>query len=303
MARVALLEKPVSMRAVGLFQPLMATPLIFGSASTILHGPTDVATIDEWRRTVRVSSLVPRARSGTSAIASATVLARSLIEESPSPVDGAEHHTGIAIASSTSTASVAYRYEATGRREGWSVVDPFGLPNAIPSAIAAQVALTLHFTAFATTFIGNFSGFFFATLFCVHSLSRGNAHRAIVLGTEELTSLHIEASRALTSNTPLVDDVEGAAGMLLEPSGVERGWTLTLTGSGVSPLLPDQLPEGWRSVAIEWLPSGAQGPCLNAVAPARRLLEILDSGRERVLLGGHFVGDGWGLLGFQRSSH
>lgn len=116
------------------------------------------------------------------------------------------------VCSQSSAGSIAYQVDRVGLGESWSLVDPFGLPNAIPSATATSCFAALKLRGIACAFPGGLESFFGALEHAQLLLSAGVVRQAIVVHTEEYSEYHSHMES--TSAGEVFQNI--AAGLVLE---------------------------------------------------------------------------------------
>lgn len=291
----------------GRLTPMEPEPVIASAPSStppsLRFDERGVPEIDEpWdfgtrRDQLRKSSRVSRARSAAFVTAYSAVLADALVKT----VDIPRERYGVAVAATSATAAVAYQLERQGLRDGWHLIDPFGLQNSIPSALPTQVATVIGAKGFAVTYLDGMHGFVYALEHAAHALHRRSASAAVVLAADELTTVQQIALETLGRRPALG---EGAAGVILgsaqDTSDEDKPWRLALLGHGTGRFQPEWLPEQWRGVNQKFITSADDlAPSCIAAAPLA-LWSLLANSSRRALLVTMIPGIDWSAAGFVR---
>ena len=126
-----------------------------------------------------------------------------------------DNSIGLLVCSDTALKHISYQFERVGTTQGWTVLDPFWLPNSIPTAISTSVFSTLNMPGCALTFAGGASGFFAALMQSECLFFSAAVDEIVILMAEQVTlyhevlASHIGDSRSMQS---------GVAGIVLKPS-------------------------------------------------------------------------------------
>ncbi len=98
----------------------------------------------------------------------------------------------LCVCSNTATSSIAFKYETTGRRDGWALVDPFWLQHSIPSAPATSIFAALRLEGAALGFPGGAAGVDSALATAIQLLKTGTLDRAALVLTEHVPEFETE---------------------------------------------------------------------------------------------------------------
>jgi hypothetical protein len=242
---------------------------------------------------LRRMSGVPRSRSVAPSTIYAAILCRRLRETFVAN----DSQVGIAVASTTATAGIAFDFEFRGLLEGWELVDPLVLPNTIPSALATQVAIATKAHSFAVSFIDGLLGFFSAVEFASAAIMGGRSRIGLVLGAEEIGPVQESAHRALSREITLC---EGSVGLVLtDIAPANGGWRLALLGKGTVGPDSNIIPPEWRRAASLKILCRDDVPALYSLAPVFALSLLLEKQTDKAILYGLVPSRGWCALGFE----
>lgn len=242
---------------------------------------------------------VARARSAAQSTAYAAMVGKGLLQTlAGSPIDG--QRLGVAIASTSDTTGISLEFETVGVRDGWNRTDTMLLPSSIPSAITTQTSAVFDTHAAAIAFDDGARGMCAALEYAYLSFVHGRSDAFLVIGADELCSVHAQALDALGDERARVT---GAAGMVLTraPLAASGHWQLAICAQAAT-ADTIELPGDWDDAArlAISLPN-AMNNFTAAVLPLA-VQQLLSGATERALLlfnpdsagGSRFV------LGFQR---
>lgn len=267
----------VAVTAIGAFDPSDTAPRVVLAGAPLPAGPAGPETFGDRLRDLQRASGIPRPRSAASASVWASTLAAALLEHLGEGTD--RTRIGLSVASTSSTARVAYDFDVRGLVEGWDLVDAGALPNTIPTAVATQPAIAHGLQGFATVTLDGLLGVVPAVEIAAVMIARGDVDAALVVVTEELSAVQMTAYRTLGAE-PVRS--EGAAGLLLKRAGPGAGgWVVRRTVEGGGK--PGELPRGWSGVPVTDVRATAFSALQSLSVPAL-LATILAEADGRVVL-------------------
>jgi hypothetical protein len=245
------------------------------------------------------ASGVPRARSVAKSTVFAALLGRDLLKQLATTIAYDGDRVGVAVASSSAIAPIAWEFESVGMKSGWSRTDTMLLPSSIPSAITTQTSAVFGTHASAISFQDGVLGACAAFEHIYLSFLHQRSDYFLFIGAEEVCHVQHRALRMLDGKRPLID---GAAGAVLSRQRLSpHDWQLRLMGH----CFDDRsivLPGEWSDVPVHCVTCDSHLTVYSSTLLPFLLHQAFSTGAKRVLINCRLPRRGVYVLGFAREN-